>query len=132
MTDKEPPVRRSAGMRGTPRNDAPEHRPVSRTPPKLRSEPKQPERTATSRYAKPKVLMGEVAAPRGLEIGKQRDAFRAFMTARHLRPTEWARAAGVPAGEILGFLTGKTRTIAPQTLAKLAKAANCVVQDFFA
>jgi DNA-binding Xre family transcriptional regulator len=76
--------------------------------------------------------MGEVAAPRGMEIGKQRDAFRAFMIARHLRPSEWARAAGVPPGEILGFLTGKTRSIAPSTLERLAQAANCAVTDFFA
>jgi len=75
--------------------------------------------------------MGEVTAPRGLEIGKQREAFRAFMMARHLRPTEWARSAGVPAGEILGFLTGKIRTIAPATLEKLAQAAGCRVEDFF-
>jgi len=75
--------------------------------------------------------MGEVAAPRGVEIGKQRDAFRAFMLARHLRPTEWARAAGLPAGEILGFLTGKTRSIASASLEKLARAANCSVEDFF-
>src|SRR6478735_2944365 len=108
--------RRSAGMRGTPRNDAPEHRPISTTPPKPRAEPKQPERVSSSPYVKPRVLMGEVAAPRGLEIGRQREAFRAFMIARHLRPTEWARSAGVPAGEILGFLTGKIRTIAPATL----------------
>jgi DNA-binding Xre family transcriptional regulator len=119
-------------MRGTPRNDAPEHRPISKTLPKPRTEPKQPQRVSTSPYAKPKVLMGEVAAPRGVEIGKQRDAFRAFMIARHLRPTEWARVAGVPPGEVLGFLTGKVRSIAPQTLAKLARAANCTVQDFFA
>jgi DNA-binding Xre family transcriptional regulator len=123
--------RRSAGMRGTPRNDAPEHRPISTTPPAPRSEPKQPQRISNSPHAKPKVLMGEVAMPRGLEIGKQRDAFRAFMIARHLRPSEWARAAGVPSGEILGFLTGKTRSIAPQTLEKLATAANCTPQDFF-
>ena len=75
--------------------------------------------------------MGEVAAPRGLEIGRQRDAFRTFMIARHLRPSEWARAAGVPAGEVLGFLTGKIRTIAPATLEKLARAAGCPVEDFF-
>jgi DNA-binding Xre family transcriptional regulator len=75
--------------------------------------------------------MGEVAAPRGVEIGKQREAFRAFMTARHLRPTEWARAAGVPPGEILGFLTAKTRSIAPETLEKLARAAHCSIEDFF-
>ena len=122
-------------MRGTPRNDAPENvsgqRPISTTPPKPRPERKQPERVSTSPHAKPKVLMGEVAAPRGLEIGRQRDAFRAFMIARHLRPTEWARAAGVPAGEILGFLTGKIRTIAPASLEKLARAANCAPEDFF-
>ena len=118
-------------MRGTPRNDAPEYRPISTTPPKLRAEAKRPARVSTSPYAKPKVLMGEVAAPRGLEIGRQRDGFRAFMIARHLRPTEWARAAGVPAGEILGFLTGKIRTIAPATLEKLARAANCRPEDFF-
>jgi hypothetical protein len=118
-------------MRGSPRNAAPEHPPISTTPPKPRPEIQQPERVSTSPYAKPKVLMGEVAAPRGMEIGKQRDAFRAFMIARHLRPSEWARAAGVPAGEILGFLTGKTRTIAAATREKLARAANCVVEDFF-
>lgn len=118
-------------MRGMPRNDASEHRPISTIPPKPRAEPRQPERVSTSPYAKPKVLMGEVAAPRGLEIGKQREAFRAFMVARHLRPTEWARAAGVPAGEILGFLTGKSRSIAPASLQKLARAANCAVEDFF-
>ena len=118
-------------MRGTPRNDSSEHRPISPIPPKPRAEPKNPAPVSTSRYAKPKVLMGEVAAPRGLEIGRQREAFRAFMIARHLRPSEWARAAGVPAGEILGFLTGKIRTIAPATLEKLARAANCAQEDFF-
>jgi hypothetical protein len=122
-------------MRGTPRNDPPEslsgHRPISATSPKPRPEPKLPERVSTSPHVKPKILMGEVAAPRGVEIGRQRDAFRAFMIARHLRPSEWARAAGIPAGEILGFLTGKIRTIAPATLEKLARAANCAPEDFF-
>jgi len=118
-------------MRGTPRNDAPEHRPISSVPPIPRAEPKQPERVSTSPYAKPKVLMGEVAAPRGVEIGLQRDAFRAFMVARHLRPTDWAKAAGIAPGEILAFLIGKSRSIAPATLEKLAKAANCTKEDFF-
>jgi len=120
-------------MRGTPSNDASEHRPISPAKPRTPSRPeiKQPEQVSTSRFAKPKILMGEVAAPRGLEIGKQREGFRAFMLARHLRPSEWARAAGVPPGEILGFLTGKTRTIAPASLEKLARAANCTPQDFF-
>ena len=131
--------RRSAGMRGSPRNALPEHRPISAVPPKLAPQAPQPERVSTSRFAKPKILMGEVTAPIqkfaaarggvGIEIGKRRDALRAFMIARHLRPSEWARAAGVPTGEILGFLTGHTRAIAPATLEKLARAANCSPEE---
>jgi DNA-binding Xre family transcriptional regulator len=129
-------------MRGSPRDGAPEHRPISNTAPQSRPEAKQPERVSASppgahSAPKPKVLMGEVAMPvqksaasrGGVEIGKQRDAFRAFMLARHLRPSEWARAAGVPPGEILAFLTGKARAIAPQTLQKLAQAADCAPDD---
>jgi DNA-binding Xre family transcriptional regulator len=131
-------IRRSAGMLQNPREA---HLPSlpAKKPPTPRPQTKQPERVSTSPHPKPKVLMGEVAAPiqkfaasgGGVETGKQRDAFRAFMTARHLRPTEWARAAGVAPGEILGFLTAKTRHIAPETLEKLARAANCAIEDFF-
>ena len=117
-------------MRGNPRNAASEHRPISTTP-KARAEPRLPERVSTSRYAKPKVLMGEVTGPRGQEIGHQRDTFRAFMLARHLRPSDWARAAGVPPGEIMAFLTGHARAIPLASLEKLARAANCAVEDFF-
>ena len=67
----------------------------------------------------------------GGEVGKQREAFRAFMTARRLRPTEWARAAGVAPGEILGYLTAKTRSIAPESLEKLARVAKVTPQDMF-
>lgn len=124
--------RRSAGMRGNPLSPAPEHRPIPSSPPlKPRPEPSLPERTSRSRFIKPNVLMGEVTMPRGMEIGIQREAFRAFMQARRLTPTQWARAAGVPAGEILGFLTGRTRLIAPATLQKLAGAAGCEVEDMF-
>ena len=103
--------------------------PTKKPPPKQQA--KQPERVSASAYPKPKILMGEVAAPRGVEIAQQREAFRAFITARHLRPTEWAHAAGVAPGEILGFLTAKTRHISRETLEKLAQAARCKVEDFF-
>jgi hypothetical protein len=116
-------------MRGSPANPAPEHRPIPTTPAKRMAEPAQPQRVSTSPYAKPKVLMGEVTAPKGQLIGAQRDAFRAFMMARHLRPTEWARDAGVPAGEILAFLTGKARSISDATLEKLAAAAKVAPED---
>lgn len=121
--------RRSAGMRGSPANPAPEHRPIPTTPVKRAAEPTQPQRVSTSPYAKPKVLMGEVTAPKGQIISAQRDAFRAFMTSRHLRPTEWAREAGVPAGEILAFLTGKARSISDASLQKLAAIAKVAPED---
>ena len=129
MSD-EPRVRRSAGMLKNPRETAESRLPAKKAPPP-RPEAKQPEQVSASPHPKPKVLMGEVAAPRGVEIGKQREAFRAFMTARHLRPTEWARAAGVQPGEILGYLTAKTRHIAPETLEKLARVAKVAPQDMF-
>lgn len=116
-------------MRGSPANPAPEHRPIPTTPVKRKSEPAQPQRVSTSPYAKPKVLMGEVMAPKGQLIGAQREAFRAFMLARHLRPTEWARDAGVPASEILAFLTGKARSISDEALGKLAAVAKVAPED---
>jgi len=117
-------------MLKNPREAGAPRLPPKKAPPPL-PEAKQPERVSASPYPKAKVLMGEVAAPRGADISKQREAFRAFMTARHLRPTEWARAAGVPPAEILGYLTAKTRSIAPETLEKLALAARCPIEDFF-
>lgn len=76
--------------------------------------------------------MGEVVAPRGIEIGAGRDALRAFMLAHRLVPTQWARAAGVPAGEILGYLTGRTRLLSQGTVMKLARAANASPEEMFA
>ena len=123
-------------MRGHPRN--PEHRSISTTP-KARPDAPTPERVSTSRYARPKVLMGEVVAPIpkyatsgcGQEIGRHRDAFRAFMIARHLRPSDWAKAAGIGPGEIMAFLTGHARAIAPQSLEKLARVAGCEIEELF-
>jgi hypothetical protein len=117
-------------MRGNPRDGQPEHRPISTTP-KAQPDIAKPERVSTSRYAKPKVLMGEVTAPRGQEISLRREAFRAFMIARHLRPTVWAKAAGIAPGELMAFLAGHARNIAPAALAKLAKSAGCEIEDMF-
>jgi cyclic pyranopterin monophosphate synthase len=79
---------------------------------------------------KPKTLMGEVAAPRAAK-DQRRDAFRAFMTANRLRPTLWAKQAGVASGEILGFLTGRSRGFSPDVAEKLARAAKVRVEDMF-
>ena len=82
---------------------------------------------------KPQSLMNEVAAPRPSARGaeQQREAFRAFMTSRRLRPTLWAKQAGIASGEILGFLTGRSRNLAPDAAEKLARAANARVEDLF-
>jgi plasmid maintenance system antidote protein VapI len=51
------------------------------------------------------------------------------MIARRLSPTQWARAAGVPQGEILAFLTGRSRGLAPATREKLAHAIGCTPDE---
>ena len=116
-------------MRGTPHDGKPEHA-MSATP-KEGITAKQLDRDSTSAYPKPKVLMGEVAAPRGSQAGEQRDRLRAFMIARRLRPSDWARAAGIGSGEIMAFLAGHAREISPASLEKLAQAAGVAVDDLF-
>ena len=128
-------------MRGHPLSAAPEHRPISAAGPnKPRAEPAPRARTPASRFVQPKVLMGEVAAPiqkyaaasgKGEHYAQQRYLIRSFMQARGLRPSDWARSAGIAPGELLGFLTGRARTIPPASLKKLAQAAKCAVEDFF-
>lgn len=79
---------------------------------------------------RPEVLMGEVTGPKPTP-DKSREAFRNFMTARRLRPTIWAKDAGVSSGEILGFLTGRSRGFSDGVAEKLAKAARVRVEDMF-
>ena len=82
--------------------------------------------------ARPTTLMGEVSAPppRPDATGK-REAFRAFMISHHLRATDWAKEAGVPAAQIYGFLTGSVRAIPPDMAERLARAAKVRVEDLF-
>ena len=76
--------------------------------------------------------MGEVASPRSNQRPDQRrEAFRAFMTSRRLRPTVWAKQAGVPSGEILGFLTGRARGFSGDVAEKLARVAKVSVEEMF-
>jgi hypothetical protein len=116
-------------MRGSPTSPNPE-RAISTTPKAMPRAP-QPQRLSTSTYPKPKILMGEVAAPKGQHIAAERDAFRAFMVKARLAPTSWARDAGVSPGEILAFLSGHARSIPPQTAQKLADAAKVSVETLF-
>lgn len=117
-------------MRGNPLNATPEHRPIS-TKPKAMPDAAQAPRVSSSPHPAPKVLMGEVTAPKGQLIAAERDAFRAFMLKHRLTPTGWARAAGVPQGEVLAFLAGQAREIPRASVEKLAAAAKAAPDDLF-
>lgn len=79
---------------------------------------------------KPAVIMGEVVGPRPT-ADDRREAFRAFMTSHRLRPTTWAKDAGIHSGEILGYLTGRSRGFSQDVAEKLARAAKVRVEDMF-
>lgn len=96
-------------------------------------------RSAGSRpRARPSTLMGETSsaplkrsADAQRDAGAQREAFRTFMTSRHLRATQWAKDADVPVAQIYAFLTGKTRAIPLEVAQRLARAARSRVEDMF-
>ena len=118
-------------MRGDPRNPNPEAGISRELPPRRTDEPAPAAPVSRSRYPRPKVLMGEVMAPKGKEIAQGREAFRAFMQQKRLVPSRWAAEAGVPVGEILGYLTGRSRGFTDDTIARLARAANVAPDDMF-
>jgi cyclic pyranopterin phosphate synthase len=76
-------------------------------------------------------LMHETSSVKA-NIGVEREAFRTFMTDHHLRATEWAKLAGVPAAQIYAYLTGRARALPRETAEKLARAARTRVEDMFA
>ena len=63
--------------------------------------------------------------------GAKREAFRAFMTSRRLRATEWAKRAGIPSGEIYAFLTARSPGFSDGVAERLAQAAHVRVEDMF-
>jgi len=82
--------------------------------------------------ATPKLIMGEVFAPRAAGgPDTRREAFRAFMTRNRLRASSWSKEAGVPMGEIMSYLTGQSRGFSAESLARLAKAAKVAPDDMF-
>lgn len=83
---------------------------------------------------RPSVLMGEVvgpAAPHSTGAGNHRAALQNFMTANHLRATDWAKKAGVPASQLYAFLTGRLRALPDDVIQKLARAARVRPEDLF-
>ena len=74
--------------------------------------------------------MHETAAPRA-SGGGEREAVRAFMIARHLRASEWAKSASVPLNELYGFLSGRSRALSTDSTQRLAKAARASLDEMF-
>ena len=81
---------------------------------------------------KPSALMAGITAPAPRpDTSGRREAFRAFMVARHLRATDWAKQAGVPAAQIYAYLTGRMPTLPPDAAERLARAAHVRLEDMF-
>lgn len=101
--------------------------PYARKP--VSAEPRPRRRVAV----KPATLMGEVASPKPARAGSsaQRDSFRKFMVANHLRASEWAKSAGVSPAAIYAYLTGSAGMISADVAEKLARAAHVAVEDLF-
>jgi cyclic pyranopterin phosphate synthase len=89
--------------------------------------PERPQRGKAS----PRVLIHEAAAPKTASPSAEREALRAFMTERRLKPTEWAKSAGIPLGELYGFLSGRARSLPEETAERLAKAARVQPLELF-
>jgi cyclic pyranopterin phosphate synthase len=82
--------------------------------------------------ARSSAVMNEVSSPAPrAEPNAAREAFRSFMTSRHLRATQWAKEAGVPSAQIYAYLTGKTRSLPNELADRLARAAKSRVEDMF-
>ncbi|GAA0571956.1 hypothetical protein GCM10008942_20830 [Rhizomicrobium electricum] len=93
-------------------------------------------KTAVAPNRRPTTLVGEVAAPAvtpsaDAQIATKTAAFRNFMTTHHLRATEWAKKAGVPASQVYAFLTGRLRALPDDVIQKLASAAQVRPEDMF-
>ena len=109
---------KSGGKSGT--YEAPE-KPVSEP------ETAKPQRGKTA----PRVLMHEAASPKAGNPSGEREALRRFMSDRRLRPTEWAKSAGLPVNELYGYLSGRSRGLPQATAERLAKAARASLDEMF-
>jgi cyclic pyranopterin phosphate synthase len=91
----------------------------------------KPRPTAKSGAAKvkPRVLSHEAAPPAPANCSDGRENLRRFMTARGLRPSEWARSAAVPLNELYGYLSGHSRKLSPDAVEKLARAARATPEE---
>jgi len=78
---------------------------------------------------KPRVLSHEAAPPAPPNSSDGRENLRRFMTARGLRPSEWAQSAAVPLNELYGYLSGHSRKLSSDAVEKLARAARATPEE---
>ena len=100
--------------------------PKSKPASKAADAPKSPRRGAAAQ-----VLMHEAASPKAGNPSAEREALRRFMSERRLRPTEWTKSAGLPANELYGYLSGRSRALPEASAERLAKAARASVEEMF-
>ena len=91
--------------------------------------PKPPVAKSGGGKVKPRVLSHEAAPPGPVNTSDGRENLRRFMTARGLRPSEWAQLAAVPLNELYGYLSGHSRRLSTDTLEKLARAAKTTPEE---
>ena len=94
-----------------------------------REKPKPAVAKSGGAKVKPRVLSHESAPPAPINNSDGRENLRRFMTARGLRPSEWAQSAAVPLNELYGYLSGHSRRLSPDVIEKLARAARTTPEE---
>jgi cyclic pyranopterin phosphate synthase len=93
--------------------------------------PRKPPSSDRPRMSPSALLHEATRAKPAADVQAEREAFRAFMTGRRLRATQWAKTAGVPAAQIFAFLTGRARSLPHETAEALARAAQVHIETLF-
>jgi cyclic pyranopterin phosphate synthase len=60
-----------------------------------------------------------------------REALRAFMQAKRIKPMRWAQDAGIAPGTLYGFLQGRIASLSDDDVRKLADAVHADTHDLF-
>jgi hypothetical protein len=65
------------------------------------------------------------------EADTLREAIRRYMAANNLNPTRWAIDAGLSERALAHFLSGRSKSLSPSTMAKLAKQQGKSTREVF-
>jgi cyclic pyranopterin phosphate synthase len=95
------------------------------------AKPAAPAKPSGHARATPTVLIHETAAPPTAPATGERERLRAFMLARRLQVSQWAKSAEVPVNELYGYLRGRSRALSAASAERLAKAARASTDEMF-